>query len=180
MNTIGRIISSLKQVSHKELLVHAVCISAILIALVWVFDGFTKGDEPMRSGVHEMEKIDMPVHAKPLQENRVANADDAVRGYLRSASILAEVYKYTNGGSYAGLCEASEDMYTLEGNSGGILKFIKMVGATEVFCMTGHSEYLIEAKLPTSGMFFCIDGEGNAVEQNESKEGSSRCILHAS
>jgi hypothetical protein len=176
MNTIEKITSSLKHMPHKQLFIHALCISSILIALAWVIDGVKKEGDPMPVIEHDMKEMDMSMHSKPLSENGVANDDDAVRGYLRSASILAEVYKYTNGGSYAGLCEASEDLYTLEGNSGGILKFIKLVGATEVFCMTGDSTYLIEAKLPTNGMFFCIDGEGNAVEHKETKEGKSSCI----
>ncbi len=141
---------------------------------MWVYAGLDKETEAV--AIQPKPLMDASVHAKQTQaSSTISDADDAVRGYLRSASILAEVYAFTNNGSYAGLCEQSSDLYTLEGNSGGILKFIKMVGATEVYCMTAETVYLIEAKLPMNGMFFCIDGEGNTVEHSDTREGESSC-----
>lgn len=105
----------------------------------------------------------------------VASRDEAVAKYLDAAQILAEIYRFSNNGSYAGLCEKSEDFYTLEGESGGILKYIKFVGATEVYCATSDGAYLIEAKMPENGRFYCIDHSGNAVAQQESKVDSWSC-----
>jgi hypothetical protein len=98
-----------------------------------------------------------------------------VQAFLDAAQTLAEVYRFTNNNSYGGLCEASQDQYTLEGESGGILKYIKFVGATEVYCATSDSQYLIEAKQPESGMFYCIDNTGAALRQKDSKEGGMSC-----
>ena len=103
---------------------------------------------------------------------KVDSNDEAIRSYLKMAQIHAEIYRYTNNNRYSGLCEQSKSLYTLEG---GILKYIKSVGATEVFCSTADTEYLIEAQLPKNKNFYCIDSIGNSVEQLSTKEGSQSC-----
>lgn len=103
----------------------------------------------------------------------ISNNDDAVRTYLTMARLHAEIFKYTNNNSYNGLCENSDKLYTLEG---GILKYIKSVGATEVFCSTSEANYLIEVQLPINKMFYCIDSTHISIEQQDSKEGSVSCL----
>ncbi len=159
--------------------VHVAFLGLIVVCAVWVYTGLDK-DKPTMQNMegtmdHSMMNMQQPTSENTQQGGAVTNNDQAVRGYLEGAQTLAEVYYFTNQGSYAGLCEKSDSLYTLEGNSGGILKFIKMVGATEVFCSTGDSAYLIEAKMPGNGLFFCIESTGAAVEQKETREGSSTC-----
>lgn len=105
-------------------------------------------------------------------ELAVANKDDAVRSYLAMAQIHAEIYRYTNNNSYNGVCEHSDVLYTLEG---GILKYIKMVGATEVYCMSAENAYMIEAKLPGTQRFYCIDSTGARGERKSTSEGMQEC-----
>lgn len=155
----------------KQFLPHILFVTLILISAFWVYTGIEK---PIAKEPIPAQEMNHEMVANP-QTRTVNNADDAARSYLRAAQELAKVYRYTNNGSYNGLCEYSESLYTLEGNSGGILKFVKMVGATEVYCATSDSTYMIEVKLPENGLFFCIDEKGIPVEQAASKEGVNRC-----
>ncbi len=168
---------------NPALLIHAVFIIIILACAVWVYSGmderpFTRMETQLQKE-HSMMDMNHGLLSgsttPPPSEGAVTSRDDAVRGYLDAALILAEVYKFNNNGSYAGLCEHSEDLYTLEGESGGILKYIKFVGATEVFCTTGSDTYMIEAKMPENGMFYCIDEQGIAVEQDVTREEVHSC-----
>jgi hypothetical protein len=154
----------------------------IALLLCWVYVGLedTKSEETVPKALQPMPMNHMmPMDgAMPTMmegTGEVESKDDAVRAYLKAAQIIADIYKFNNHGSYAGLCEHSEEKYTLEGESGGILKYIKFVGATEVFCSTGDFEYLIEAKMPQNGQFFCIDETNTPVEQAETREGKDSC-----
>lgn len=179
-----------KQLIDPKLYLHIFFVALIVVAAVWVYNGveekpFTTTFTPKQ--VEETVGMKMMNHATTTAQKTatadtsspsplaVKSSDDAVRSYLKAAQVLAEVYRFNNHGSYAGLCEQSSDLYTLEGNSGGILKFIKLVGATEVFCYTGQEDYMIEAKMPENGMFYCIDQKGVPVEQQGTKEGVNSC-----
>jgi hypothetical protein len=109
-----------------------------------------------------------------LYANSVKNNDDAVKAYLDVAQKVADIYHYVNG-SFAGMCETVESKpYTLEEGMAA-LRYIKMVGATEVFCTTGDDMYMIEAQMPESKLFYCIDSTGAAVTQEVSREGAATC-----
>jgi hypothetical protein len=166
----------------KKYLPHIIFGILIILCLGWIYVGL-EGKKAEESTPKALQPMPMN-HVMPMgtsmddmdmETGEVKSKDDAVRAYLRAAQIIADIYKFNNGGSYAGLCERSEDMYTLEGESGGILKYIKFVGATEVFCSTGDAEYLIEAKMPQNGQFFCIDETNIPVEQAETREGKASC-----
>jgi hypothetical protein len=170
--------------SLKKYIPHVFFAVVIVLLLGWVYVGLqdTQREETVPKALQPMA-MNMD-HSMPMDHvmpnnlggtGKVESKDDAVRAYLNAAQIIADVYKFNNEGSYAGLCERSEDNYTLEGESGGILKYIKFVGATEVFCSTSDSEYLIEAKMPQNGQFFCIDETNTPVEQAETREGKGSC-----
>lgn len=175
----------MNQLGKSQLLIHALLIALICIAGVWAYSGMEKkstdvSDSKKDDSGEEQIMMNHDQHmnmnaATSSNESSIKSNDEAVRSYLDAAQVLAEVYKYTNNGKYSGLCENSEERYTLEGDSGGILKFIKMVGATEVYCYTADSGYMIEAKLPENGMFYCIDSAGDAVEQAMTKEEVHKC-----
>ena len=176
-----------KKTLNTTVLVHTAFITAIILCSVWVYNsiaekpfvrlGSSTSEHIMKDGNHNMEGMNAQSDTQiQPSEGVVDSRDDAVRSYLDAAQILAEIYKFNNNGSYAGLCERSEDMYTLEGESGGILKYIKFVGATEVFCSTGDESYMIEAKMPESSMFYCIDNTGSAKELADTSEGRMNCL----
>lgn len=104
----------------------------------------------------------------------VRTDDDAVRAYLLEAQLHAEIYRYTNNGSYAGMCELIDtgNHFTLEQ---GVLRYIKAVGATGVYCATSESTYMIEAKLPGSDSYYCIDSYGHRGEQPVSHKSTGSC-----
>ena len=184
------------QQKYTTYALHGVLLLAIAGSAWWAYTGFAEKDveeedSAFRSqatvdhSLHDMglDTGDAPRAGDPATEGTpmssanggsVTSRDEAARGFLNAAQEIAEVYRFTNG-SYAGLCENSEDHLTLEGESGGILKYVKFVGATEVYCYTGGTDYMIEVKLPESGMFYCIDQTGTAVEQEETKEGIHTC-----
>jgi len=155
--------------------VHIVFAIAAALCVWWVYLG-VQDEDPKNSAMENMDHSTMTQSSTSARsESKIADQDDAVRGFLNAAQTLAEVYRFTNRDSYAGLCEGSDSQYTLEGESGGILKYIKTVGATEVFCTTSGSSYLIEAKMPKNGRFYCIDSENEPIEQAFSREGESSC-----
>lgn len=164
----------------KKYGVHVVFMLAVLVCLFWIYSGM-KEEAPKQNTMEGMDHSTMMPSSATSERGTassgrdIADQDGAVKGYLDAAQTLAEVYKFTNGGSYAGLCEGSDSMYTLEGESGGILKYIKMVGATEVFCSTSESAYLVEAKMPKNGLFYCIDNHNEPIAQAQTKEGSITC-----
>lgn len=134
-----------------------------------LYTGVSQKDDAERLETEVVEHV-----RSTSMERTVSSRDDAVLGFLRAAQELAEVYKFTNGGSYQGLCEFSDSQYTFEGESGGILKYIKFVGATGVYCATADDFYMIEAKMPENGMFYCIDPT-YALEQPHSRQGQHSC-----
>jgi hypothetical protein len=110
-----------------------------------------------------------------LYTGSIKSNDDAVKAYLDAAQKIADIYRYTNG-SFAGMCETVEEKpYTLEEGMAA-LRYIKMVGATEVFCTTGDDMYMIEAQMPGSKLFYCIDSTGAAVTNEGTREGSATCV----
>lgn len=176
------------EANAKKIAVHVFFIVLILICATWVYSGTGKempwvasqkdamNEKLMQHTMMTNEDMDMDM---PMPNEgsggAVKSRDAAVAAYLQAAQTLAEIYRFTNGDSYAGLCEKSDAQYTLEGESGGILKYIKMVGATEVFCSTSESSYLIEAQEPESGLFYCIDSTGASLEHEETREGETTC-----
>ncbi len=103
---------------------------------------------------------------------KINNNDEAVRSYLQLAQIQAEIYAFANMGLYSGMCEPSSERDSL---SQGVLRYIKFFGATEVFCTNSDTYYMIEAKMPIRGNFFCIDSMGIAKEQPNTRKGSQTC-----
>ncbi len=174
--------------------VHMVFIVILAACALWVYTGIAEKDtdgkndkgETVQMSEHSMMDMHMDMDMGTEEEGSTTDAsstpnggavqtrDDAARAFLNAAQDLAEVYRFTNG-SYAGLCEQSDDHLTLEGESGGVLKYVKFVGATEVYCFTGDTDYMVEVKLPESGMFYCIDDEGTPVEQAETREEAQSC-----
>lgn len=120
----------------------------------------------------EVVPVQKEIDVVTTSKHVVKDADEAIRSYLKAAQLQIEIYAFTNNGSYGGVCEPSKTLYSLEG---GILRYIKVVGATEVFCSTSDSQYLIEAKMPLSESFYCIDSSGASVEQKETREGEESC-----
>jgi len=144
----------------------------IVLCVYWVFAGFDRATDST-SITPALEEHIMMGHSFG---GVVVSEDDAVRTFLKAALQLAEVYRFTNNNSYSGLCEQSDRHYTLEGESGGILKYIKFVGATEVFCATSDTTYMIEAKMPGSGLYYCVDHSGAQYEQRDSMREVRSCI----
>jgi hypothetical protein len=157
--------------SLPQIAAHAIFFILILFSVWWAQSGFVSEEASSLSQVVLSEKRSVAT-TTTQQKDKVRSNDDAVEAYLHAAQIQAEIYAFTNNASYDGLCEPSVELNSL---SGGILKYIKSVGATEVFCANTNSVYMIEAQLPERRNFFCIDSRGTALEQKNSREGEVLC-----
>jgi hypothetical protein len=102
----------------------------------------------------------------------VSSTDEAVMGYMHIAQIQAGIYAFTNNGSYSGLCEPSPTLNSLSEN---IFIYIKHVGATDLFCSNDADSYLIQARLPDSQKFICVDSLGTRDIFLDNQKDNSYC-----
>jgi hypothetical protein len=123
--------------------------------------------------VFDIDVEEVKVETPTATTTTISSDDDAVRAYMRMAQELAAIYQYTNNGSYSGMCEPSETLNSLSQN---IFIYIKHVGATELFCTNSNDIFMIEAQLPQSKKFVCIDSKNQYIESNDSNEGQQECV----
>lgn len=156
----------------RQALFHTIGLVCVLFSMVWAYTGFVPTVSKQQKGVVSIEKKSDVLKTPLGNNNKIQSNDEAIVSYFHQAQLQAEVYSFTNKGSYRGMCEPATELYSL---SGGILRYIKSVGATGVFCANTDAQYMIEAKLPQKGTLYCIDSKGAALEQKNSRRGTLTC-----
>lgn len=118
----------------------------------------------------------VPKNALTISEANllIISKDQAVRAYLEIAQKQAEVYRFTNGGSYTGLCEPSEVLNSLSNNT---FIYIKNVGAQELFCANDATTYFIEVFLLEQKKFVCISPKGMSSLYDSSNKELASCNI---
>lgn len=102
-------------------------------------------------------------------DRRIPGGEAFIKSELLSAQARAELYRRNNADSYAGVCSNETGINTN-------MRYAYDAGSDDVFCRDDEVGYIAEAEILDTGKYFCIDSEGNALEQTVSRNGYATCI----